>query len=206
MRIAVVTFVLVIVAIGTLRNSEVQASTSLMLSRSEIPNWQTGVDKSSPNGAPCLFDFERGEVPNCVLQNAAGGLFIAPQFLKDLDFDSGGLAALRSGAHGWIYVNRKGIVVIRGVPVMDNWADTFHDGLVRCIRNKKYGFANRSGQIVIPPIYDGAMNFEKGNAEVCNGCKSKCANPDCEYHVFSDGRWFLINTKGAILKQIHKDH
>jgi hypothetical protein len=204
-RDIVVKFVLLIVVIGTLRNSEAQSPTSLIRSGSKIRLEQTGVDKSSPQGSPCMFDFERGELPNCILKSAAGDLSIAPQFLKDLEFDSAGLAAVRSATQGWMYVNHKGKVIIRGVPVMDNWADTFHDGLVRFVRNNKYGFANRSGRTVIPPIYDGAMNFEKGNAEVCKGCASKCADPDCEYHVFSGGSWFLINTNGAIRKRIYKD-
>ena len=51
-----------------------------------------------------------------------------------------------------MYVSRKGKVVIWGVPVMDNGADSFHDGLVRIVRNGKYGFANRGGEVVIPAI------------------------------------------------------
>ena len=65
---------------------------------------------------------------------------------------------------------------------MDNGPDSFHDGLVRVVRNKKYGFANRKGQLAIPPTYDGAMNFEKGKAKVCKGCESKCAEGDCGHH------------------------
>lgn len=206
MRTSIFTIVLLIVACGAWQNSDAQASTPLRTSSREIPHPQIGVDKSSKRGAPCLFDFERGEAPNCILKNAAGDIYIAPQYLKDLDFDSAGLAVVGSATQGWMYVNLKGKVIIRGVPVMDNWADTFHDGLVRFVRNKKYGFANRAGRIVIPPTYDGAMNFEKGNAEVCKGCQAKCADPACEYHVFSGGSWFLINTKGATLKRIHKDY
>lgn len=86
---------------------------------------------------------------------------------------------------------------------MDNWADTFHDGLVRLVRKGKYAFANRSGQVVVPPIYDGAMQFDKGVAEVCKGCKSECASPDCEYHLFGGGEWFRINTKGAVLGRLN---
>ena len=77
-----------------------------------------------------------------------------------------------------MYVNRRGKIVISGIPVMDNGTDSFHDGLVRVVRNGKYGFANRRGHVVIPPIYDGVMNFEKGRAEVCKGCESKCDDRD----------------------------
>ncbi len=85
---------------------------------------------------------------------------------------------------------------------MDNGADWFHDGLVRFVKGGKYGFANSKGQVVVPPVYDGAMNFEQGRAEVCKGCKSRCADPLCEYHLFAGGQWFRIDTKGNVLTQL----
>ncbi len=206
MRIAILTTALFLLVAG----ADPQISSPLRLNEftalgREIPH-QSVADKTSVAGTPCLFDFERGEVSKCILKSSTGDLIVAPQYLKELNYDSHGVAAVRSPLEGWMYVNRKGRVVISGVPVMDNWADTFHDGLVRFVRDKKYGFANRSGQIVTAPIYDGAMNFENGSAKVCKGCQDKCAEPACEHHVFSGGDWFLINTKGAVLKRIHPDN
>src|SRR5712692_759703 len=140
------------------------------------------VNKPDTTGTSCIFDFQRGEIPNCLRQTSTGQLFIAPEALKQLHFDSYGLAPVLSPKEGWMYVRRKGVVVVRGVPTMDNGPDSFHDGLVRVVRNKKYGFANRKGQVAIPPTYDGAMNFEKGKAKVCKGCESKCAEGDCGHH------------------------
>ncbi len=111
-----------------------------------------------------------------------------------------------SAREGWMYVSRTGRVLISGVPSMDDWADSFHDGLVRVVRNKKYGFANRKGQIVISTNYDGAMNFEKGKAKVCTRCESKCVDRDCEYHVFAGGEWFQINTKGIVVARIRPEN
>jgi hypothetical protein len=202
-KIAIIpTFLVLLGAGGSSQLSTAPTPLRLASSTEEASQRQTGVETSRDAGTPCLFDFERGEVPNCIMKSTTGDLFIAPQYLKDLEFDSHGLAAVRSPIDGWMYVNRKGKVVIRGVAVMDNGADTFHDGLVRIVRDKKYGFANRSGQIVIPPVYDGATNFQNGNARVCKGCQDKCAEPTCEHHVFSGGDWFLINVKGAILRKI----
>jgi hypothetical protein len=150
----------------------------------------------------CLFDFERGEVADCIRQATNGKLFVSEQVLKLLQFDSYGLAPVLSAKEGWMYVSRAGRVVIIGVPRMENWADSFHDGLVRVVRNKKYGFANRKGQIVISAKYDGAMNFEKGMAKVCSRCESKCVDHDCEYHVFAGGEWFQINAKGIVIARI----
>jgi hypothetical protein len=164
---------------------------------------QPGKPASAPAAmgeSPCVFDFERGEVPGCVRASAAGELFITPQYLSELSFDSHGLAAVLSHEQEWMYVNRKGKVLITGVPTMDNWADAFHDGLVRVVRNKKYGYADRRGQVVIAPVYDGAMNFDKGRAAVCKGCERKCAEPGCEHHLFAGGEWVSINTKGDVVK------
>ncbi|HEY4951618.1 MAG TPA: WG repeat-containing protein [Candidatus Acidoferrales bacterium] len=154
----------------------------------------------------CLFDFERGDVPDCIRQAADGKRLVSRAVLKLLQFDSYGLAPVLSAKEGWMYVNRTGTVVIIGVPRMDNGADSFHDGLVRVVRNKKYGFANRKGQIVVPANYDGAMNFEKGEAKVCSGCESKCVDHDCEYHVFAGGEWFHINTKGIVVAWIKPEN
>lgn len=163
-------------------------------------------DKTSAIGTPCLSDPERGEVPNCLRENKAGELFVAPQYLKELKFDARGLAAVNSPKFGWMYVNRSGKVLIRGVAAMDNGADQFQDGLVRIVKDGNYGFANRRGQVVIPPIYNGAMNFEKRHAAVCIGCENECVDSACERHSFVGGEWFRIDTKGNILTRLHPHH
>jgi hypothetical protein len=186
-------------AIGANRQTQQQAPPS--------PADQPAFPTLDGPATSCLFDFERGEVPDCIRQAADGKLFVSQEVLKLLQFDSFGLAPVLSAKEGWMYVNRKGRVVIRGVPVMDNGADWFHNGLVRIVRNGKYGFANRRGQLVISPVYDGALNFEKGLATVCQGCKSKCSAPnDCEYHIFAGGHWFQIDTKGTVVARLHSNN
>jgi hypothetical protein len=145
----------------------------------------------------CLYDFDKGEVPNCIQKSSNGEPFVTKRVLREFRFDSQGLAVLKSATNGWMYVSRAGRIVISGVPTMDNWADTFHDGLVQVTRNGKYGFSNPDGHLITPPIYDGAMNFDHGKAKVCQGCTSKCVDQECEYHVFSGGDWLEIDTKGT---------
>lgn len=200
MRIAIFTTVLMLVAVASAagQTTAPQASKQPTLPKNANTMRQPDADESGVTGTPCLFDPERGEVPDCVREGAKGELFIAPQYLKELSFDAHSLAAVDSPKVGWMYVNRTGKVIISGVPVMDNGADWFHEGLVRIVRNGKYGFANRRGQIVIPPIYDGALNFDQGRAEVCQGCKSKTGG---EYH-FAGGEWFQIDIKGTVLTQL----
>src|SRR5437762_3488038 len=66
---------------------------------------QPDADKNGATGTPCLFDPDRGEVPNCIHEGKTGGLFVAPQYLKALSFDAHGLAAVNSQKVGWTYVN-----------------------------------------------------------------------------------------------------
>jgi hypothetical protein len=122
--------------------------------------------KSAAPDTSCLYDFERGVIPDCIHKAANGELTVKQEVLKQWQFDSHGLGAVRSAAIGWMYVSRTGKALISDVPTMDNWADTFHNGLVRVVRNGKYGFSDRRGQLVIFPVYDGAMNFESGKAKV----------------------------------------
>jgi hypothetical protein len=155
------------------------------------------------NGHKCVLpaqDFK--EVSNCVKLSKKGQLFIAPQYVRQLSFGENGLAVVYSKEEGWLYVNRKGRVVISGVAALDNGADVFHDGLVRFSKNNRWGFADVKGKVVVPAIYDGALNFENGLAKVCNGCRSECAGADCEHHGFSGGEWCYINTKGENVKKL----
>jgi WG containing repeat len=158
--------------------------------------------KTDASDTSCLYDPEVFFISDCIQKAANRELFIKQKVLKQLQFDSYGLAPVFSQTYRWMYVSRTGRVLITGVPIMDNGADIFHDGLVRVVQNGKYGFSNRNGQLVVSPVYDGAMNFENGKAKVCKGCTVKCVAPDCEYSVFSGGEWFQIDTKGAVVSRI----
>jgi hypothetical protein len=158
---------------------------------------QRSANKSSVRAAQsCLFDYERGEVPDCIRVGADGSRSIAAPYLKELRYGTNGLAGARA-VDGWMYVNRGGKVVISGIPTFDNGPDEFHDRLVRFVKNRKYGFVDRNGKIVIPPQYDGAMPFEAGRAKVCLGCVDKCADHECEHHVFSGGKWLSVDKNGV---------
>lgn len=150
-------------------------------------------------GESCLFDFQRGGVPDCIRKSASGSYVIAPRDVKDLDLDPHGLAPVRSGSHGWMYVNKRGIVVVWGVPTFDNWADEFHNGLVRVLRNGKYGYANRNGTLVIRPEYEGALSFGKGTAVVCRQCRTAT---DGEHSWFTGGNWFRIDRRGKVIQRL----
>jgi hypothetical protein len=186
--------------------------------QSETISTQTAASLAATTGDTCAFE-HRKEIagyPNCVFQDDHGNLFIAPEYVNKLEFDSCGLAVVFHEAHSghlFMYVNRKGRVVIKDVPIADNWAEEFSDGLVRIFINKKYGFADRQGKIVITPRYDGAGPFENGYAVVCLGCRETCAMSDppesrldvCEHHIMTGGDWFKINKADRVVAKVPTD-
>lgn len=147
----------------------------------------------------CAYATREGEFgshPECLTLNKQGQLVLAPSLAKRLSFGAEGLASVYSSRLGWMYVNRKGKIVIRGVATMDNGADYFSDGLVRFAQNGKWGYANARGRVVVVPAYDGALPFDNGIGRVCQGCKSTCAEASCEHHVLAGGEWACLNTRG----------
>jgi len=163
----------------------------------------------------CMFNGS-GVVPNCILQAGNGNISIAPEVLKQLRFDSHGLAPVFSEddvRHGWMYVNRKGNVVVSGVASFDNWADEFSDGLVRIVVSNKYGFADREGRIIIKPTYDWASPFQHGSTDVCNECREMCMMPGgaveiqsvaggCDHRIRVGGDWFKVDKKGRVVTKL----
>jgi hypothetical protein len=67
-------------------------------------------------GKPCLFDYKRGEVSDRVYIGRDGSPSISARYLKDLPYQTYGLAPVRD-VDGWMYVIRRGKAVITGVPV-----------------------------------------------------------------------------------------
>ena len=50
---------------------------------------------------------------------------------------------------------------------------------------------------------DGAFNFEKGTAVVCQDCKAHC---DGEHCAFEGGRWLRIDTRGRVVGEVQASH
>jgi len=78
----------------------------------------------------------------------------------------------------------------------DNGPDYFSEGLTRFVKDKKIGFANRDGEIVIAAKYDYADAFNYGTAWYCNGCTWKYRG---EHAFVSGGYNGYINKKGDTL-------
>jgi hypothetical protein len=177
------------------------AGVCLCLAQSRVPR----TVQEGGTGAPCTFNFEKLNMPDCIRTNAEGKLYVSPKYLRELRFGANGLAALSAEGLGWIYVNHAGQVVLKGVAPFDNGADEFHSGLVRVLRNDKFGFADRTGKLVIPAEYDGALQFKRGTAVVCRQCRTDCD----EYHEhcwFVGGKWSRIGTRGRVIARCLNDY
>jgi hypothetical protein len=164
------------------------------------PFAQTGAPPkpARSTSSPCLYNADRPEVEDCLHEGTDGSLQVSRRILKHLDFHSSDLAAIHTQKQNWMYVDRAGHVVVRGVPTMDNWADEFHDGLVRFVEDGKYGFANTHGKAVIAASYDGAMPFDSGRAKVCSGCSLRSEG---EHSQFVGGTWSVVDVNGAVVTQ-----
>jgi WG repeat protein len=149
----------------------------------------------------CMIQPDVGLLPGCISKGSDGKLSIAPKYRKQLRVAGHGLAPVWSESEpkGWMYVDRKGRVVVTGVAAFDNGADTFHDGLVRVARENRFGYANRAGTLVIPAIYDGAFNFENGTAVVCRECKNQCEGEHCS---LIGGQWLRVDTRGRVVGEM----
>lgn len=207
---------LIAVALTCLFSFEFPCSAQSAKPPSDMTNTQSSEIQTARTGDSCCFRSNNDVdlYPNCILRDSQGKRFIAEDYVKKLAFDSHGLAVVFDNdhpRHGWTYVDRKGRVLIQGVPIVDNWADEFSNGLVRAVVNEKYGFANRQGKIVVAPNYDWASPFEHGYAAVCIGCRETCEHPsnmatdshvDCEHRIVTGGDWFKINKVGRVLARI----
>lgn len=97
---------------------------------------------------------------------------------------------------GWVYINRRGEVVVSDVAVMDNGANVFHHGLVRVTRDHRWGLADTRGRLVVPLEYDGMLDYQPGKGwQVCTGCR---AASDGEHGWFEGGRWGWLDRHGRL--------
>jgi hypothetical protein len=79
----------------------------------------------------------------------------------------------------------------------DNGPDPISDGLYRIVTNKKIGFADQNGNIIIIPRYGCAYPFEKGRAKVSDKCKTV---KDGEHSIWISDNWYYIDKKGNKLR------
>ena len=95
-----------------------------------------------------------------------GAIVIPPQFRDTYDF-SEGLAYVETEDGGYVFIDTKGNVALKFDFDYDTrWCHSFSEGVVAVRIEGKYGYADKTGQIVIAPQFDEAYRFREGLAGV----------------------------------------
>jgi hypothetical protein len=132
------------------------------------------------------------------LKTKDGHVYVSKEYLP-LFFPSGNarLASAGMPGGGWAYFNRHGLIVVQDVATFDNGASSFHSGLVRVVRNSKWGLANSQGLFVVPLKYDGMLEYEESNKgwRVCTGCREVS---DGEHSWSEGGEWHWLDRLGKV--------
>ena len=93
-----------------------------------------------------------------------GELAIPLQFVYAADF-SCGFARVNEGRAGeWQFIDKTGNIALE--LAFDFVSLYFFEGLVAVLSHGKYGFADKMGNLVIPPQFDQALGFSEGVAAV----------------------------------------
>ncbi len=124
-------------------------------------------------------------------KDPGGTVLIPPRYIIAGAFSPEGIAAV-ADERGWMYIDTRGGVRIRPL-LVDNGPDPFREGLARFRRDRRVGFFNKAGTVVIPAAFDFALPFQDGRAAVCRGCREV---PDGEHHVLQGGTWGYIDRRG----------
>ncbi len=133
-------------------------------------------------------------------KNKKGTIVIQPQYEMAFDFTNESVAFVFKKDR-WKCINLKNQDLLEPY-VFDNGPDAFSEGLARFIENQKIGFYRKGCKKTIPPVYDFALPFEKGYAQVCSGCQSFGEE---EHLKMLGGKYGAIDKIGNIVLPIEYD-
>ncbi len=144
----------------------------------------------------CSVDAELLRLPSCAFETRNGHLYISSRYLKLFFVESKEKLESRVMPDGdWAYFNRSGRIVVTNVAPFDNGASYFHFGLVRVVRDGKWGLADEHGTPIVPFVYDGMYEFDDTlhRWKACKGCSEERFG---EYSRFKGGQWFWLDERG----------
>jgi len=108
--------------------------------------------------------------------NSSGEMVIKPKFKKCYQFTNEGLAPIYEGKK-FYFIDKKGETIsteITGFKMIEGGLgfgglQSFSDGLVAVVKDKKWGYLNTDGKIAIKLQYDKVTSFENGFATAKKG-------------------------------------
>lgn len=96
----------------------------------------------------------------------AGAIAIAASYAMAYEFSPGGVAGVYDGTTGFQFIDPQGTTIARAF-AFDNGPDYFQEGYARIVDGqKRMGYLDDAGKIVIAPQYDFAAPFCHGKAQV----------------------------------------
>ena len=123
--------------------------------------------------AGCSVDVEILRLPSCAVVTKGDHLYVTSVFVRPLLKELRPTLASRALPDwGWAYFDRTGLVRVTDVAPFDNGASYFHSGLVRVLRDGKYGLASDRG-VLATSLYDGMNEFDRDHQgwRACNSCR-----------------------------------
>lgn len=126
-----------------------------------------------------------------------GNIRIKPQYAAVETDTFKTIAIILNAKEGWVAISKEQEILFKPF-IFDNGPDEFSNGLIRIEKDKKVGFADETGKIIIPPIYDLALPFHGNYTAFYSGGKQICAGEnipeaDCEHFEWIGGKWGIIN-------------
>jgi hypothetical protein len=150
--------------------------------------------KTDPSVMPVLFESDNNLFG---YKDSDGNILIEPKYAMAYEFTKKGVAQVVT-EYDWFCIDNTGKPLLK-IFNYDNGPDYYEEGLARYVDDKnKMGFMNEKCEIIIPAKYDFAWPFEKGSAQVCDGCSKTIEN---EMLKISGGKNYNINKKGEIVSE-----
>jgi WG repeat protein len=131
-----------------------------------------GLALFEPEGNPATSDINPGFVNGVGFLDVHGRVVISPHLYAAYDFSEGVAAAsVQFGKCG--YIDKRGQFVIPPTFEFPDYQNCgpFSEGLAHVMKDRKYGYINHAGAIVISARYDSAFDFSEGFAVVGAGGK-----------------------------------
>jgi len=135
------------------------------------------------------------DVPGCMgggYIDKTGAIAIPPQF-REVDDFSEGLTYVETEDGEYVFIDTKGDVALKFDFDYDTlWGHSFSEGLVAVRIDGKFGYADKTGRIVIVPQFDEVYPFREGVACVCIRSRWGVIDKTGEW-VIDRKRWHLYN-------------
>jgi hypothetical protein len=121
---------------------------------------------------------------------------------------SEGLGSVGNGAKRellWGYVDKTGeqVIPMKFGPGLISAVGKFVDGIAPALHghwlNGKYGYINKSGSFIIPPIYQAASDFSEGKASVCRLMNQRKGKDEITFDIDKKYECSYIDKTGKAL-------